>query len=130
MSQARAALQSVTILLPLPSPLIGGNSRGHWAKVWRAKRDAKTNAGWTLKGALRGARPEWSEPVVVRVNWYDRPDRWPDLDNATARLKPILDAAQDVGLYLNDRQIMDIDTTFHQGTGGIAVTFFRVNGPA
>lgn len=97
----------LTISLPIPkSSNPNAISPGSWRKHAAARKAARQSAGVHLLAALKGApAPQWPA-VTMRVIWTARmPQHIPDDDNARARLKPVRDALQDVGIVQNDRNV-------------------------
>lgn len=122
------ALNSITIILPVPPVDLSKNGRAGWRKRHRLFRQHKETARLVLYGALRGERPEWPDGVNVRVDWYAASGRPPDVDNATERLAAYIDGAEAVGLVVNDRQITGYQFRFDvdRESPHVALTFERV----
>lgn len=93
-----AETQRVTLVIPIPDSHTGGNARGHWATVYRARRDTLVNAYYAVvqEGCLMAL---WS-PVDIVIDWYgwNRVDR----DNALSRVKPAIDGLVEAGLIPDD----------------------------
>ena len=96
----------LTISIPIPKSCNPNGSRGSWRGASRARKAARQSAGIHLLAALKGGpAPQWPA-VTMRVVWTARmPQHIPDDDNARARLKPVRDALQDVGIVVNDRNV-------------------------
>lgn len=105
------APRTLTVTLPIPSGQLGPNGRAHWGEKNRlfqaAKQEAFTEmyrllgplAFGLLRSPLQGA-------VNLDVLWVAKQqNHLPDVDNLLARLKPYLDAGQQVALYENDKQV-------------------------
>lgn len=124
------ATSAVTITLPLPDARLGKNRRpkDHHAyqRIWKQHvKDAKL----VIQAALGYERPELRRPIVMSVEWWQRPpsSRWPDPDAVTARLAACRDAAQIAGLVADDFYIQPGMVLFQpavdKGDECVVVTF-------
>jgi len=91
------------IMLPWPPRVLSPNSRVHWAKLMRAKREFKREC---MAAALKqGVRPLPLQRNGLHVDLLFVPPtrRVFDLDNALAAMKSGLDGLADV-LHVDDSQ--------------------------
>lgn len=133
------AQRTLTIVLPLPDPLLTLNARLHWAARARHTKAQR------LEAIYRGiaARAEWSAehdtPDVphphfpagrVRVDATVRPRPRMKRHDDTAiweALKPILDGFEDAGIVANDAQFAVGALTWEtERTGEIVVTLTAI----
>mgnify|MGYP003673349172 CR=1 FL=1 len=80
----------ITIKLPLPSRNLSPNSRVHWSKLAKHKREARKLAGFST----------WDQIGPCSFKGYRLDFYWPtkrkrDKDNATAMCKAYLDGVAD-----------------------------------
>ena len=107
---------TITVILPLPSQILGPNGRAHWGERAQAVTEAKIIAWAKFKEQMGpGVRYEWSDPVRVKLHWVYRHGRPPDVDNAISRVKHFLDSAELAGVIQDDRQVIGYDVTFEHG---------------
>lgn len=97
-------MTEATITLPLPPRELSKNGRAPWPVRHRLYQAWRQTAAALWREATGYTEPRWDGPVVVVVEWRFRGPE-PDVSNVTARLDPIIDAAQDAGLIRNDRQV-------------------------
>lgn len=97
-------MTEATITLPLPPRELSKNGRAPWPVRHRLYQEWRQTAAALWREATGYAEPRWEGPVVVVVEWRFRGPE-PDVSNVTARIDPIIDAAQDAGLIANDRQV-------------------------
>jgi hypothetical protein len=121
------------------------NSREHWTKQRKASRDAK----WAVKAALAEAEHEgraWKEPIhgPVTITWgihLARRRKFMDKDNATATLKPFMDALVENGIIDGDTPdivtdikivqfLYKVDHTVEEGEIDVIVTPIQERGAA
>ena len=94
---------------PLPSVLSKNGRKAHWAVVGRATAQVRDAAGWAALAAMQEAgleRPPVGEAVfshahVTVENFWCGPHQL-DIDGLAAAAAPLVDAAQDVGLIIDD----------------------------
>ena len=118
------------ITLPCPPSVLGGNGRGGWRGKHHAFQQVKRDAGLMMRDRLAKAglwpfpEPVFTGVVTLSVEW-STPNRahFPDVDQLVARLKPILDAAQEGNIYANDRQVELGAVTRVVGPRQVTVTF-------
>jgi crossover junction endodeoxyribonuclease RusA len=82
-------MNSAKLFLPWPDKALSPNSRGHWSKLYRAKRKAKDDAFWAAKEAGLGKIE--ADRLLVRYSFYPPSHRSYDLDNLVARMKAAAD---------------------------------------
>lgn len=135
MSEART-LNQLTIVLPVPEPATGGNNRGHWATVYRARESAKDDARIVTSSEIieNLERPiilPWS-PVDIIIDWYghNRPDR----DNISSRCKAYVDGIVASGLIPDDspdhvRSIQVRHVEIDRGDKRVEITVTEINTP-
>ena len=90
----------------LPPASLSLNWRGHWAIRHRdtqmLRKDVK------ILGLVALSKAEITRPMekaVISVTWINRQCRWPDPDNALARLKPAFDGLVDAGVIAGDSHL-------------------------
>ena len=121
-------VNSITIILPVPPTDLSKNGRVNRWKRHRLFQQHKESARLVIYGALRGERPEWSNGINVRVDWYIASGRPPDIDNATERIAAYMDGAQAAGLIADDRHIAGYQFRFgvdHESPH-VTLTFERI----
>lgn len=93
---------SLTITLPVPDSNTGGNARGHWSRVYKARKRVAKEAKQVCNSerVKAGVREETWSPVNIIIDWYG----WnhADRDNIASRCKPILDGIVHAGLIPDD----------------------------
>ena len=108
----------VIVALPLPARILSPNGRAHWAKVHRAKQDAR----WLAKLCARlrlGDSPTPYFPAGTRVRitataWPRQRNHDHDDDNLKASCKAYLDGFTDAGVWADDRQAVWGDVTWEE----------------
>ena len=95
------------IQIPIPPATLSKNSGyGQWWTYHRAFKTAKQNAYAALCEELGALQVGSVGPLVIDAIWrYSNASHIPDADNMIARLSPVLDAAQFIGLVENDKDI-------------------------
>lgn len=90
---------SLTIELPVPDANTGGNARGHWAGIYKARKEAERDA-WLATLVRNHSGYELWTPVNIIIDWYgwNRADR----DNILSRCKPSIDGIVAAGLIPDD----------------------------
>lgn len=98
--------RELKLTLPLPSSLCGGNARGHWAPIHRARAAARLGAYWTAQQELLFERyprsQPWARRATITIDWYGRTKRLPDRDNIISRCKPLIDGIVEAGVLDDD----------------------------
>ena len=123
-------MNEVCVSLPIPPASLSPNGRAHWQQVARDKAAYRKQAWAELLDVLPDGMATWLGPVHLHAVWQVPNRRWlPDLDNATARLQPVINAGADAGLYLDDKQISGITVERVVGPRGLTVTFSREEQP-
>lgn len=107
-----AALDSVTVTLPVPPYALSKNGRVNWREKNRLYQQHRFEATYRIHQATNYAQPCWSCPVQVTVRWFKPTARKLDYSNAVNRLDAYLDSAQAAGLYVDDAQIRGIAIEF------------------
>ena len=75
----------MTYTLPWPPVALSPNSRTHWAKLQKAKREYRQACAWSVKS--QGAGKLNAETLHLTLTFYAPTKRAFDLDNALARIK-------------------------------------------
>lgn len=105
------APRTLRVTLPIPSGQLGPNGRAHWRKKHELFQEAKYEAFVAMYRSLGPVafgtlRSPWTCPINLDVLWVVKnPAHICDIDNLCARIKPYLDAGQQVMFYENDRQV-------------------------
>ena len=98
-------MTEITIVLPLPSPVLSPNPRPHWRLKAKVTKKHRNDAWLAALVELDGQpRPLWEQAKISAV-WFrktDLPQYSMDQDNATARLKSYCDGLQG-SILENDR---------------------------
>jgi crossover junction endodeoxyribonuclease RusA len=96
---------SVRVVLGWPNKVLNPNSRPHHMALWRAKKDAKDEAGWATKSAL--GRRAFAHEGRIPIHFIATPpvQRDRDDDNLVASTKAHLDAIAKA-LGVNDKQFI------------------------
>lgn len=83
----------MTIVLPIPAPILSPNGRGHWTRKHKATKAARQLARLTTQSALQGDTP----PRVsrYRLRYCHGVRRLRDDDNAIAMTKAYRDGIAD-----------------------------------
>ena len=97
-----AFLDEVEMIIKLPWPPTGlsPNSRNHWAKTAKLKKQYREACFW--QAMEQGARPIQAASLHLTLTFYPPTRRAYDLDNALARIKSGLDGLADV-LKVDDK---------------------------
>lgn len=97
-----ACLDEVEMIINLPWPPTGlsPNSRNHWAKTAKLKKQYREACFW--QAMEQGARPIHAASLHLTLTFYPPTRRSYDLDNALARIKAGLDGLADV-LKVDDK---------------------------
>lgn len=104
----------LSVELPLPPLELSKNGR---ADRWKRGKLYREHRTWACR-AVQGAYPTtadakaWDGPIAVEVRWFKPGGPDPDRDNAIGRLAAYFDGCQDARLFLNDRQIADVQLVF------------------
>ena len=123
-------MNAVTVSLPIPPASLSPNGRATLRERLGDKIRYRVDCAWAVKAEIGWEWEPWLEPVRVHVVWQTpNAAHLPDADNAIARLKQAIDAAQDAGLYVNDKQISGITVERVVGPRGLTVTFSREEQP-
>lgn len=104
---------TLRVELSWPHKDLSPNSRAHFMAVSRAKKAAKSEAGWATKIAMGRDKPTFPEGKIgVRVLAFP-PKNWStgDDDNITARLKAAFDGIA-AALDLNDSRFRQDGVTW------------------
>lgn len=88
------------IMLPWPPTGLSPNSRNHWAKTAKLKKQYREACFW--QAMEQGARPIHAASLHLTLTFYPPTRRAYDLDNALARIKAGLDGLADV-LKVDDK---------------------------
>ena len=88
------------IILPWPPTGLSPNSRNHWAKTAKLKKQYREACSW--QAMEQGARPLQVASLHLTLTFYPPTRRAYDLDNALARIKAGLDGLADV-LKVDDK---------------------------
>jgi Holliday junction resolvase RusA-like endonuclease len=108
---AQAATWTVTIPQTPPRALMPNVARRlHWAERAKATKAYREYVGWIAKGfVVPPAAPYFAGPVraTVIVNW-EKGRRRGDTTNVEAALKPLWDGLTDAGVWVDDRQLIDV----------------------
>lgn len=135
---AHSAPQSVTIVLPLPFPLLSDNvtRRMHWTVKGRHAKKQRLDAYLCAVNArqrdaalVQGDRLWESGRVRVDVEVRPRPRMKQHDDTAIwEALKPTLDGFEDAGIVANDKQFMVGTLTWRkwERTGEVVITLTAV----
>ena len=86
--------------LPWPPTGLSPNSRTHWAKLAKLKKQFRESWAWTA--ASQGAYPISADKLHVTLEFVPPTRRAYDLDNALARCKSGIDGLADV-LRVDDK---------------------------
>lgn len=126
----------LTVTLPIPSGKIGPNGRVPWRKKHLLFQTAKSVAFFEMYRlfgplAMGLLRSPLQGTVYLDVLWVVKnPAHIPDSDNLVARLKPYLDAGQQMALYENDRQVQIRSIRREVGKPArVELTFESTDGP-
>ena len=84
----------MTYSLPWPPTALSPNSRTHWAKLAKAKKQYREACA--LNARIQGAKKLDAEALHLTLTFYAPTKRAFDLDNALARIKSGLDGLADV----------------------------------
>lgn len=82
------------VTLPWPPSALSPNTRQHWSKLAKAKKEYRKACGWAVISA--GIRRIEAEKLHVTLEFYAPTRRAFDLDNLLARMKSGLDGLADV----------------------------------
>jgi len=104
----------LTVRLPLPGPALRPNGgHGHWARVSRARKKYRADAGLlALAEARERSFRECLSRAIVGVVWCSPNARRCDGDNALASLKPGFDGIVDAKIISDDRAIIHLPVAF------------------
>lgn len=95
---------TLTITIARPPGKLSPNARGHWSKLYRAKKAARDQAKLAALGEWSPLEPPRWKRATVRIRWImPTLAHHPDADNAIASLKAALDGISDWGIVDNDR---------------------------
>lgn len=86
--------------LPWPPTGLSPNSRLHWAKTAKLKKQYREACAWTATS--QGAKPMTAKALHLTLTFVPPTRRGYDLDNALARIKSGLDGLADV-LRVDDK---------------------------
>ena len=90
----------------LPQASLSLNWRGHWGTRSRDTQQLRKAA--KILGLVALSKAEITRPMeraVISVTWINRQCRWPDPDNALARLKAAFDGLVDAGVIAGDSHL-------------------------
>lgn len=79
---------------PWPPSSLSPNTRQHWSKLAKAKKQYREACAWTAK--QQGAKPIKAEKLHVSVTFYPPDRRKRDLDNMVSSCKALFDGLADV----------------------------------
>ncbi len=95
-------MDSVTLVLRLPSRKTHPNQRTHWRAKAAATKVDRTYAGIMARAAIGGGNgPKW-KAATVEAEWRFRTAARRDRDNLLSWLKAYFDGVADSGLLEND----------------------------
>ena len=114
-----ACLDEVEMIIKLPWPPTGlsPNSRNHWAKTAKLKKQYREACFW--QAMEQGARPVQAEKLHLTLTFVPPTRRAYDLDNALARMKSGLDGLADV-LKVDDKH-WSLTIQKGEGVGGFVL---------
>lgn len=103
----------MTIILPLPSPVLSPNgAHGHWSRTHKARKQARNLAKLTTLSALNPTSAAMPPPSGYRLRYYYKVHRRRDDDNLIAMSKSYRDGIADaLGMDDADLRIADAPTT-------------------
>ena len=84
----------MNVTLPWPPSALSPNTRGHWSKLAKAKKQYREACAWTAKA--HGLGKIEAEKVHVTLEFYPPDKRHRDLDNMLASAKALIDGLADV----------------------------------
>jgi len=119
-------MNSITIILPLPDPVLSPNARVHWAKKAKAAKSYREVAQWAAFKKMHPAPAKW-EKSSYKARFYFPTARRRDADNAIASLKSALDGVADAGLVVNDSGLWPERPEFYTDKGNprVEITFTK-----
>jgi Holliday junction resolvase RusA-like endonuclease len=91
--------------------------------VWRAKREAREQAGWLAKEAGVPAQPFQKAHITITFVSGDRIRR--DIDNLFAAMKPYIDGIVDAGVIADD-SALNVSYTIRYERGPEANTIIEI----
>lgn len=101
-------IQSLTVVLPLPSEGLSPNDRvSRWDKS-RAVRKYRRDAGYAAIHALDRRRPPRWGRAIVQPTFYFRERRHRDSDNLQGSLKAAFDGLVDAKILQDDRWLVPL----------------------
>jgi Holliday junction resolvase RusA-like endonuclease len=101
-ARANAPIERLTLTLPLPSPVLSPNGRGHVMTKSSATKKYRKAAKLEAENALDGHTPPRWKRAQAQAVFYFRVDRRRDRDNLAASLKAAWDGIADAGVVEND----------------------------
>lgn len=134
---AAATTRSLTVVLPLPDPLLSINVRRrlHWARAAKHTREQRQAAGYAGKLATPefpaiNPSPFFAGRVRVDIAIAPRPYQKRADDTAVwEAAKPWLDGFEDAALVANDRQFVVGSLTWREErTGQLFITLTETEG--
>ena len=111
------------LYLPLPPMELSKNGRANPFERNRLYQSHKMVARSAINRVLTSAHEPWTGPVTVHLVWrYKR--NAPDRDNAIERVACYVDAAEECGLMLNDKQVSGYQVDYIKSDDeGVSITF-------
>jgi len=98
-------MDSLKIIIPIPSPKLSPNARLHWAAKSKLTKAARRFAYTRAREALgRNPAPLWDK-CRANVAAYFPTVRHPDPDNLIARLKATFDGIADAQIMIDDANL-------------------------
>lgn len=107
-------MNTITIIVAVPTRTLCANGRVHWGTLSAAKKQARNSAKIHAIEAVMAVSddaPNWKKATVsVKAFFRDKRSKW-DRDNFIGSLKATLDGIADAGVIENDRGVSwgDVD---------------------
>ncbi len=103
----------LVVTLPIPDACLSPNSRTHWAKLAKQKKQHREWSRIAAIDAMNTARFGKPWPgAVVRAVFFHKVKRGRDGDNAIAMLKSYFDGIADAGVVNNDKSFLHTSPEF------------------
>lgn len=98
-------MNSLTVILPIPSPKLSPNARLHWAQKSKLVREHRLRAMIVARVALDLREPPMWGKCRMHVKVFTKTKRRPDPDNFMSMLKSYNDGFADAGVVQNDKDL-------------------------
>lgn len=96
-------MNSITIVLPLPTRKLSPNARVHWREKAALTKASRKVAHLASLEALKNRRPPGWLKAKMEVRAFFKMNRSRDADNFMASLKSSCDGIADSGIVANDK---------------------------